>query len=106
MNYPLYDELLRLIAEKQDKNIDIPEMCMTINSLAFWPKDLAADHYEEIYTLLLHHECVQNQGVIFSKVPNDGKTLPGDSGVLYTPQKLPVKPRQLIDQYIEFYSKK
>jgi len=104
MNYPLYDELIKRINETQDKNIDIEQMCLTINSLAYLDKEIAADHYEEIYALLLHHEEVINQGVLFSKIPNDGKPLPGDSGVLYVPAKLLVKPRQLVDQYLKYYS--
>jgi len=103
--YPLYNELIRQINEKQESNIDISQMCLTINSLAFLDKEASKEHYEELYCLLLHHETVENDGILFSKVPNDGKTLPGDNGVLYTPEKLPVKPRQIINQYLEYYSK-
>jgi hypothetical protein len=101
--YPLYDELMKQIKEKQNKNIDISTMCSTINSLAFLEN--AHEHYEELYVLLLHHECVENNGILFSKIPNDGKTLPGDNGILYNPEKMAVKPRQLIDQYLEYYKK-
>lgn len=103
--YPLYDELIKQIKENREKNIDLSQMCLTINSLALLDESSANDHYEEIYALLLHHECVENKGILFSKIPNDGKVLPGDNGVLYNPGKLAVKPRQLIDQYLEFYSK-
>jgi len=105
-SYPLYDELIKRIEEKENKIIDNSQMCATINSLAFMDKKSASEHYEEIYVLLLHHEFIVNQGVLFSKIPNDGKTLPGDNGVLYTAQKLPVKAKQLVNEYIEYYSKK
>jgi hypothetical protein len=105
-SYPLYDELIKQIKEKPNKNIDISQMCLTINSLSFLDKETATEHYEEIFALLMHHEYVENNGILFSKVPNDGNILPGDSGVLYTPEKLPVRARQLIDQYIEYYSRK
>lgn len=104
--YPLYDELIKQIKEKRDKNIDIAQMCSTINSLAYLDKSISVEHYEELYVLLLHHDCVENNGILFSKIPNDGKTLPGDNGILYTPEKIPVRPRQLIDQYLDYYKKK
>lgn len=103
--YPLYDKLINQIKDNREKNIDLTQMSLTINSLAFLDEASANDHYEEIYGLLLHHECVENNGVLFSKIPNAGNVLPGDNGILYTPGKLPVKPRQLIAQYLEYYKK-
>jgi hypothetical protein len=104
IKYPLYDKLIEQIKEKKDNNINIDQLCLTINALAFLDKNDAIDHYQEMYALLLHHELVINNGVLFSKIPNEGKLLHGEK-VLYTPAKMPVQPRQLIAQYIDYYSK-
>ena len=105
MDYPLYEELLRQVIEKKDNSIDVSMVCSTINSLAYQDNNISNDHYNEIAALILHHELIINSGILLSTISNDGKLLPGNKGILYNFLKLPPLLKQIIAQYIEFYSK-
>lgn len=100
--YPLYDELVRRVNERIDKSIDIKRICTTINNI--WqtlPTEEAMKHYEELGALVLHHELVNNNGLVLSMTPYNAKIMFGDKGILYTIINIPPNLQQIIAQYIE-----
>lgn len=97
--YPLYDYLMTQI---NNQPIDLHQVGLTINGIA--ELEDANDHYQEIQALILHHESVINSNIVFSKIPHEGKVLPGDKGLLYVLAKLPLITKQLIYQYLIYYS--
>lgn len=100
--YPLYDDLIRRIEARTEKGIDIKRVCTTINNIiqTLAPED-AAEHYREIGALILHHELMNNGGVLLSPIPYDGKVMVGGKGVLYYIMNLPPLLQQIIAQYVE-----
>lgn len=100
--YPLYDELLRRVKARNDKEIDIGRMCTTINNISLnLPSDESNEHYNEIGALILHYHLLYNNGVIVSSTPYDGKLLFGGRGVVYDPKILPPLLQHIIAQYVE-----
>jgi hypothetical protein len=102
MSYPLYDFLLQKVKE-ETKQIDIDELCMTLNGLGH--TDNQQDHYDEIYALMIHHECINNNGILLT-IPFEGKLMPGNKqskNILYNNSKLPVLLRQILYEYILYY---
>ena len=104
MQYPLYDKLLAEVRCKEEKNIDMNKICTLINNLSLMDTEESTQHYEEIQAIIIHHDLVHNDGILLSLVPNEGKLMPGGKSILYTLIKLPNLLRQIIAQYIEFYS--
>lgn len=102
MKYPLYDELLKQVNEKEDYNIDAMIVCQTINNISLNNSD-AVDHYEEIGALIMHYECLTNSNILLTLTPFDGKVLPGNKGILNTLVKFPVTLRRIIYQYLQHY---
>lgn len=103
-SYPLYDNLLEKVKQRTDKSIDIKRVCTTINNIPqFLDEKETADHYDEIFALIIHHDLLNNGGLILSNVPFDGKTMVGGRGVLYNIAKFPPSLLQIIAQYIDEY---
>lgn len=100
--FPLYDELLNDVRSRNEKNIDIKRVCTTINNISqtLSPNDVM-EHYREIGALILHHELLQNGGVLLSSVPYGGKVMVGGKGVLHHITNMPPLLQQIIAQYIE-----
>lgn len=100
--YPLYDELLKRVEARNEKGIDIKRICTTINGISQSMKtENANHHYEEIAALILHHEISNNNGVLLSSIPYDGRVMTGGKGILHYPMNLPPLLQQIIAQYIE-----
>lgn len=104
-SYPLYDELVQKVHERKEKEVDIKRVCTTINNISqTMSPDAAAEHYQEIGALILHHEILTNNGVLLASIPYDGKVMVGGRGILYYITKLPPMLQQIIAQYVEFFS--
>lgn len=101
--YPLYDHLLETVRTNALKTIDANHICTTLNNITLMPTDLAKEHYDELFALSLHHDLVENDGILLSKIPHDGVLLPGGKSVLYTLAKLPNTLRQILVEYINYY---
>lgn len=100
--YPLYDELLKKVESMDDSGVDIKRLCNTINSIAqSHSAEDAHDHYREIAALILHHEILNNKGILLSPVPYDGKVMISGKGILYQIMNLPPLLQKIIAQYIE-----
>ncbi|MEO6066738.1 MAG: hypothetical protein ABIQ41_02010 [Gemmatimonadales bacterium] len=100
--YPLYDELVRRVEFRTEKEIDIKRVCMTINSIATThTPEQTNEHYREIGALILHHELLTKNGVLLSSVAHEGRVMVGGKGVLYNIMNLPPLLQQIIAQYIE-----
>ncbi len=123
IRYPLYDELLRQVNEKEQSPIsgtltpvgngsltpvgngpltEVGYVCTTINAIGLNNIDYI-DHYEEIGAIILYHELQTNANILLTLTPFEAKLLPGGGGVLETLIKLPPLLRKIIIQYIEFY---
>lgn len=102
IKYPLYDELLRQVNEKEEQMTDTSYICSTINAISF-NADMA-EHYEEIHALVLYYELLTNSNILLTNTPFDGRILPGNKGVLNTLMKMPLNLRKILIQYIEYYS--
>lgn len=100
LKYPLYEELIKKVNEKQDQNIDI---CQTINAISLNNEDYA-EHYEEIEAIILYYELTTNSNILLTTTPFDGKMLPGNKGLLNTLIKLPLPLRKILLQYIIYYA--
>lgn len=99
--YPLYEVLLERVNNRELKDIDIKRVCSTINSIANnHSKEDANDHYREIAALVLHYELVNNDGVLLSSVPYDGKTVAGGKGIIFNMMNLPPLLQQIIAEYV------
>jgi hypothetical protein len=108
ISYPLYDLLLKKVEERTEKNVDIRCVCTTINNITrtLTPSD-ANDHFCEIYALILHHEAINNNGVLLSATPYNPKIVDDDRrGILNFIMNLPPLLQQIITQYIFEYSEK
>lgn len=107
LSYPLYDHLVKKVEARTEKNmdIDIRRICATINNIArtLNPVD-CADHYKEIYMLILYHEIINNKGMLLSPTPFDPKIMDGHRGILMCIMNLPPQLQQIIAQYIFEYS--
>lgn len=103
MHYPLYDELVRQVNAKEDKTFNANEICLTLNAIARMETESQKCHYEEIAALILHHELVENNGILLLSIPYDGKQMPNDN-ILHNFIKFPPLLRYIIVQYIEYYS--
>lgn len=100
--YPLYDELSKQVELRTEKGIDIKRICTTINNIAqTLPPDATTEHYREIGALILHHEMINNGGVLLSPIPYDGKVMVGGKGILHYIMNMPPILQQIIAQYVE-----
>lgn len=99
-SYPVYDELLKRVNEREEKGIDIKRVCTTINNISVnnTPED-TAEHYREIAALIVHHEYISTGAI--SSNPYDWKVMVGGKGVLNYIMNLPPLLQQIIAQYIE-----
>jgi hypothetical protein len=106
--YPLYDELVRLVEERQDHAcIDIKRVCQTCNNIALLEYDDMMNHYSEIEAIILHYDLINNNGVLLSKTPFEGRVLTMDGrGIINNITNMPPKLQQIIAQYIEYFSLK
>jgi hypothetical protein len=101
-SYPLYDELVRRVEARSEKNIDIGRICSTINNIALTHSvEETTEHYREIAALILHYELLSNNGILLSSVPYDGRVMAGGKGVLHFIMNFPPLLQQIIAQYIE-----
>lgn len=101
-DYPLYDTLLKQVESRTEKGIDVKRVCTTINNISqTLHPDAAAEHYREIGALILHHDLINNNGVLLSPVPYDGKVMVGGKGVLHYIMNMPPLLQQIIAQYVE-----
>lgn len=98
--YPLYDDLVKQVASNQDKNIDIKRICNAINMLSQTSED-ALELYREIAALIIHHDIINNNGILLDQVPYGGKVMVGGKGLLMTIMNLPPSLQQIIAQFIE-----
>ena len=103
LQYPLYDELLRRVNEKEDKTFNAHEICMTLNAIARMSPEHQKLHYEEIAALILHHELVDNNGIRLLYIPYEGKQMPNDN-ILHNSTKFPLLLKYIIVEYINYYS--
>lgn len=100
--YPLYDELLEQVKQRQEKTIDIKRICTTINNISqTMSEDEASGYYRELAALIVHHDHVHNGGVLLAQVPYDGKVMFGGKGLLVYIMNLPPMLQQIIAQFIE-----
>lgn len=111
-NYPLYEELCKIIAKKKAENknkrstnLNIKSNTTTISDLDnHMSKKCSNEHYEEITAIILHYNLVKEQNFIdlpkaVKKVSKDGK------GLRCTLTSFDYYLQELIDAYIEYYSK-
>lgn len=98
--YPLYDDLVNQVANNKNKNFDIKCVCDTINMLS-QTSDNAIEIYREIGALILHHNIINNNGVLVDQIPYGGKVMVGGKGLLMTIMNLPADLQQIIAQFIE-----
>jgi hypothetical protein len=99
IKYPLYDELQRLVNEKEDKSIDVNSVCLTLNAISRLTQIEQTEHA----ALILHHEMIENKGVLLTVIPYDGKLMPGNKNILFSFVKLPLALKQIIAQYIDYF---
>jgi hypothetical protein len=101
-SYPLYDQLIRKVNDRNEKSIDIKRLCITINNIVqTQSSEDSSEHYREISALILHHELLANNGVLLSPIPYEGKVMTGGKGVLYNITFLPPILQQILVEYIE-----
>lgn len=101
-SYPLYDELYKQVESRSDKTIDIKRVCTTINNISqMLSPEAASEHYREIAALILHHEIINNKGILLAPVPYDGKVMVGGKGILHYMPNMPPILQQIIAQYVE-----
>lgn len=100
---PLYDDLVKQVEARKEKNIDIKRICTTITNISQTaPSDAdAREHYDTIAALILHHEIINNGGIPLSANPYEGKIMIQGKGVLHTMMNLPPNLQQIIAQYVE-----
>lgn len=103
-DYPLYYELLKRVAGKDDKTFNANEVCMTLNSISSMATKDQVEHYEELAALISKYELVENDGVLLSSIPYEGKKMPGDKNVLHNFIKFPLQLKYIIVEYINYYS--
>lgn len=101
--YPLYDELAKRVDDRSDNSgIDLKRVCTTINCIAqLTPAESAYNHYSEIGAIILHYDLLENNGVLLSSVPYEGRVVMGGKGIIYYIANMPPKLQQIIAQYIE-----
>lgn len=105
MSYELYDMLAQRVREKNEKNLEIDKLCLTINSIASMDKKSMAEHYEELKALMLHHESIKNKGVLLTKITNGGVEQPGGRGIQYIFNNIKdIQLKQIFNEYIIYYS--
>lgn len=105
MSYELYELLLQRSRDRDEKNIDIEKLCLTINSLVLLDEKSSKDHYDELMALILHHEYLKNNKVFLTKVPYNGVEQPGGRGIQYIFRDLKdPQLQQIINEYILYYS--
>jgi len=103
--YPLYDELVKRVEARVEKNIDIKRVCKTITNISLsLSQEDTLEHYNEIQALIIHYEILSNNGMLLSSVPFDGKVMAGRKGVLNFIMNLPPLLQQIIAQYVENYA--
>lgn len=101
--YPLYDDLLAKVRERDNKNIDLKMICKTINNMSSLNPEDYSEHYREIQALIIHHWALSNKNSC-SPVPFDGKIMAGRRGILNYVMNLPPILQQILAQYIELFS--
>lgn len=104
IKYPLYEELLTIVKQKENKTFNANEICMTLNAISRMDSDSQKAHYEEIAGLILHHELVNNNGILLLSIPYDGKQMPNNNNILHNFIKFPLLLKYIIVEYIEYYS--
>ena len=103
IKHPLYEELLTRVNQKENKTFNANEICMTLNAISRMDSLIQKTHYEEIAGLILHHELVDNNGILLLSIPYDGKQMPNDN-ILHNFIKFPLLLKYIIVEYIEYYS--
>ena len=107
--YPLYDDLVKKVEMRKEKNIDINRICSTINNIEraivnpgdsmSEIKEKAYQHYREINMLICYHHILTTG--IENPIPYDNKVMVGGKGVLNHVNNHPALLQQIIAQYIE-----
>lgn len=103
-NYPLYDELIKRVNAKEEKNFNANEICVTLNNISSMSTQDQIDHYEELAALISKYELVENNGILLSAVPYEGKKMAGDKNILHNFIKFPLMLKYIIVEYINYYS--
>ena len=103
MKYPLYEELVKQVNEKENQNFEVSHICPTINGISLNNVD-TAEHYEEMYAIIIHYELLTNSNILLTLTPNQGTLLPGGKGIVNILNKLPLPLTRILYQYIEYYS--
>jgi hypothetical protein len=78
-------------------------VCLTLNAISRLTQIEQTEHYEELAALILHHEMIDNKGVLLTVIPYDGKLMPGNKNILFSFVKLPLALKQIIAQYIDYF---
>jgi hypothetical protein len=106
MAFPLYDTLLAKVKSEPNLSVDLLGTCATINAIPTnMPPEEASQHLEIIAAFILHHEMVNNRGVLLRPTPYGGRTLEGGKGIIYSATNLPPLLQQIISCYISTYSR-
>jgi hypothetical protein len=101
--YPLFDELVRRINERNGTGIDIKIVCNTINNMSqYMPKSEYNKHYDEIEALIIHYHSLQTKNEMTNIY--DVKLMAGGKGLLYTIEKIDPHLQQIIAEYLIYYS--
>lgn len=94
---PLYDKL----ADMRDDEDDISWVVPTIAALS--SRTTSSDHHENIYILILHHEFLTS-GSVLCEVPYGGVPLPGQRGIIYRENNLPIPLLRIMGRYLKTFS--
>jgi hypothetical protein len=93
MNFPLYQDLLKLVKHRGKSEIDIMSVCNTI-------KQLESKHLENIFILILHHDKVSNKKNS-SYLPYKGKQFNGNKGIHFELCNLDGILQAIIAEYVQ-----
>lgn len=107
MTYELYEFLERKAHESEilGKEIDVGKICSTINNIKTkMTTQQSAEHYSEIYALILHYVSLQHSDHPNITHPYESKIMAGGKGLLFNIEALPAKIQKILAEYVEFYS--
>lgn len=100
--YPLYDDLVNRVSERELKGVDIDNVCSVINNISLnLTNDDALEHYREIGAIIMHYAILNDQLGSKSTTPYESKVMVGGKGLLYYITNLPPMLQQIIAQYID-----
>lgn len=103
--YPLFDELMRQVSERQEKLVDIKNLCSSINEIAQTHNpETTKEHYEEIDALIIHYYLSYYPNGNATVTPYGGRIMAGGRGILYGITDFPPLLQQIIMQYVINYS--